>query len=208
MRGLIGLSRIAFREKDHTKVRSLCVQASPFWEQLEDRSQVTSPIHLLAESARLEGDIPRARELYDKSIAYSEEAGDVRMLAIELNNKAFLEIQAANIDEAERLARESLRLLREGTTRGVRPTDSAYCLLALGSIAARKGDANRAASLLAASEAILATNDAIFDPGDKPLFDEASALARKQLGDAHFLAAWERGSSMPASQAFAEVEGA
>ena len=202
VRGLIGLARIAFREKDHTTVRSLCDQAGPFWEQLEDRSQVTSPIHVLAESARLEGDIPRARALYDRSIAHAEEAGDVRMLAIELNNKAFLEIQAGNIDGGERLARDSLRLLRDGAAQVARATDGAYCLLALGSIAARRGEGDRAASLLAASETILAANDAIFDPGDKPLFDQGCALARNQLGEAQFLAAWERGSSMGASQAF------
>lgn len=209
VRGLIGLARIAFREKDHPTVRSLCDQAAPFWEQLEDRSQVTSPTHLLAESARLEGDIPRARALYDRNIAYAKEAGNVRMVALELNNKALLEIQAGNIDDAEGFARDSLRLFQEGAANVARPTDGAYCLLALGSIAARRGEGDRAASLLAASETILATNDAIFDPGDKPLFDQGCALARDQLGEAQFLAAWERGSSMSASQAFTTgIEGA
>ena len=208
VRGLIGLARIAFREKDHPTVRSLCAEAGPLWEKLDDRSQVTSPTHLLAESARLEGDIPRARTLYDRSIVYSEEAGDVRMHALELNNKAFLEIQAGNIDEAEELVRASVRRLQDEAAQVARPTDGAYCLLALGWIAARRGEGDRAASLLAASETILAANDAIFDPADKPLFDQGCALARDQLGEAQFLAAWERGSSMGASQALATgIEG-
>ena len=60
VRGLIGLSRIALRDGDHATLRVLCERAMPLWERLEDRSVVTSPIHLLAESARLEGALERA----------------------------------------------------------------------------------------------------------------------------------------------------
>ena len=205
VRGLIGLSRIAFRDQDHATVRALCAEATPYWEQLDDTSQVTSPIHLLAESARLEGNLVQARVYYDQSIAYNQEVGNEGMLAIEFNNKALLEIQAGNLDEADGLARRSLQLVRSGNVqgpRGLRPTDGAYCLLALGAIRARKGDAGRAASLLAAAEAILTSNGAIFDPGDQPLFDESKALATNQLGEGRFVKAWQEGAIMSADQAF------
>lgn len=194
VRGLIGLSRIAFRESDHATLRALCARAMPLWERLEDRSVVTNPIHMLAESARLQGDLDRARDLYKESIEASRQAGDDRFEAVEYLNSAFLELQAGNVDAARARVQSSIE------ARSPEEGDAPYVLLALGAIAARKADGNIAAQLLAKAEAMLLERGEVFDPGDKPLFDSAKAEAHGALG-ASFDQAWRAGGALTSDEA-------
>lgn len=198
VRGLIGLSRIAFREGDHAALRALCERAMPLWERLPDRSVVTSPIHMLAESARLEGQLERARDLYEKSIAASREVGNNRFEAVEQLNLSFLELQAGDLEAARARVKASVQASAPGEG------DLPYVLLALGAIAARGGDGRRAAEMLAKAEAMLAERGEVFDPGDKPLFDSATADARDVLGES-FVEAWEAGSSLSTDEALARA---
>lgn len=193
-RGLIGLSRVAFRAGDHERLRALCEEAEPFWLQLENPMEVTSPIHMMAESCRLQGELERARGLYERSIAAARRCDDARWVALELNNVALLELQAGDADAAERATRGSIATHEPG------PMDLAYALLSLGSVAALRRDGTRAARTLAASQAILQELESIFDPADQPLFDRAVHLAREAAGDG-FEAAWAAGADLTIDQA-------
>jgi Tetratricopeptide repeat len=102
---------VAFREGNHARVGELCERAIPLWQRIDDRTVVTSPVHMLAESARLEGDLEKARTLYEQSVASAERDGDAGTVAMELNNLALLELQAGNADRAETLAMDGLSMV-------------------------------------------------------------------------------------------------
>lgn len=193
-RGLIGLSRVAFRAGDHDRLRALCEEAEPFWLQLEDPMQVTSPVHMMAESYRLQGTLDRARELYERSIAIAHRHGDLRWVALELNNVALLELQAGDPDAAERATRRSLATVEP------EPMELAYALLSLGSVAASRREGNEAARMLGAAHSIMQELESVFDPADQPLFDRAVALAREVTGDG-FDAAWSAGMNLKMDEA-------
>lgn len=193
-RGLIGLSRLALRDGDHERLRALCEEAEPFWLGLENPMEVTSPIHMMAESCRLQGALDRARELYRRNIAIAQRYEDARWVALELNNVALLELQAADPDAAERATRESLATIEP------EPMDLAYALLSLGSVAALRKDGPGAARLLAAAQAILQDLGSVFDPADQPLFERSTRLAREAAGNG-FAAAWAEGATLTVDQA-------
>lgn len=188
-RGLIGLSRLAFRASDHERLRALCEEAEPYWLQLEDPMEVTSPVHMMAESYRLQGALERARELYERSIAIARRYDDARWVALELNNMALVELQAADPDAAERATRASLATMEP------EPIDLAYVLLSLGSVAALRRDGATAARMLAAAHTILQDLGSLFDPADQPLFERGVSLAREAAGDG-FEAAWAAGAGL------------
>jgi hypothetical protein len=80
--------------------------------------------------------------------------------------------------------------------------DIAYCLLSLGAVAPHRGDAARAAMLLARSEAMLVEEDAVFDPAEVGLFESATKTVRRALGDA-FESNWQMGRALSTRDAIA-----
>lgn len=189
VRALIGLSRVAFRDEDHERLRKLCDQAMPLWEALDDPSAVTSPIHMLAESARMEGELDRARELYERSIAGSRASGDERMVALELNNMALLELAAKQPARALELARESLTMVDDDL-------DRTYCFLACGAALVEIGDPALGVRLLSLSKRLLDQEGVILDPADQPVFDVAIEKARQMLGGMRFDTEWTVGQEL------------
>ena len=199
VRALIGLSRVAFRDEDHDRLRELCATATPMFERLEDPSLVTSPIHMMAESARMQGEFDRARELYERSIEMSRRANDDETLATELNNTALLELAAGDPSRALALAREALAL-------GGDELLTAYCSLAIGAALVATGATEPGVEALAATTKRIEQAGIVLDPADQPVLDNAIARARQALTGEQFEAAWERGRSRSFEEAVASLK--
>ncbi|MFP5353395.1 MAG: tetratricopeptide repeat protein [Actinomycetota bacterium] len=195
VRALIGLSRVAFRREDHARLEELCAEATPLFEGLEDPTQTTSPVHMLAESARMQGDLDSARGFYERSIAMSRATGDDRMVAIELNNMAFLELAAGHPNEALRLARESLTLVQGDDDMNT------YCLLAIGAALVASGHEGEGVMALSVVDKMLKGAGTVLDPADQPLFDDAVEAAKLTLGREDFERAWNDGSAVSSDEA-------
>jgi DNA-binding CsgD family transcriptional regulator len=80
---------------------------------------------------------------------------------------------------------------------------TASCLGALASVAAHSGQAERAARLFGASQALRESIDVALDPLNRPLRDRDVASVRKKLRAASFEAAWRDGYTMPLEKAVA-----
>src|ERR687883_114390 len=104
---------------------------------------------LLEEAARMQGELSRARQLYDESIALNRELGNQPMVAVELGNKAWVEIATGHLDEAEKLLRASLEATGEDEAYGI-----AFCLLGLARVELERGG-GRGGEILGAAEAVL-----------------------------------------------------
>ncbi len=70
-----------------------------------------------------------------------------------------------------------------------------------------KGDPQRAARLLAASETQMETMGASVQPGDKLEVDHFINAVKQQLGEIEFNKAWAEGRAMTMEQALAKASG-
>ena len=118
------------------------------------------------------GDLTRARELYEESVALNRRLGDGRMVAVEQSNLSWVEINEGNLDAAETLLRAGL----EGAEG--EPYLHAFALIGLARCAAERGDRDAADEQLREAEALLEQTGLVLDPADRPEYDRTVELAR------------------------------
>jgi len=173
-RALGGLMRLGLRARDFGEVERLASEAEEVARSAGNPALRRLPLHVRAESARMQGDLARARELYDASIALNTELGNEAMVAVELGNKSWVEIAIGRFDEAERLLRASLEATADDY--GV-----AFCLLGLARVELEGGQ-ERGAEILGAAEAVLERAGLVWDPAEEPEYVATLDLARALLG--------------------------
>ena len=157
---LVGLSRVAFRNGDYARVRTLALEARRLVHDLEPTARV-APLHLLAAGTRLAGELDEAVALYEESLESNRRIGDRRMVAIELHNVGHVELHRGNIQKAERCFAEYVELHNPND-----PYDAAMTKLDQAALALARGEANRALELLRGSESTLQGAGIVLDPDD------------------------------------------
>ena len=197
VRALTGLARVALRQGDYPSVRGRAEEALATARSTGNRRDLTGPVHLLAAVSRMEKDYPRAREFYQESAELGRSLGDERLVAMETINLGSVEFLAENFDEAARYYVDGLKKAHAlRNTYLLSPS-----LIGLGAISAVRGEGGRAATLLAAGQALVEATGGVLDPDDQPLFDQGVAKARKATDEKTFTAAWAEGRAMPLEQA-------
>src|SRR5205807_375291 len=78
---LVGLSRVAFRDGDYGRVRSLAAEARNLTRDL-DPAAGTMPLHMLAAGTRLAGDLDEAANLYTESLELNRRLGVSSMVGV------------------------------------------------------------------------------------------------------------------------------
>lgn len=174
-RALAGLMRLALRAADFSELDRLARECEEVADTARDPALRRLPLHMQAEAARMQGELPRARELYDASIELNERLGNEAMVGVERGNKAWVEIACRQFDEAERLLRASLEAADDDY--GI-----AFCLLGLARIELER-DRQRGAELLGAAEALLDRAGLVWDPAEQPEYDTTVALAQAVAGE-------------------------
>ncbi len=157
---LVGLSRVALREGDYERVRSLASEARDLTRDLVPGAGAV-PLHMLAEGTRLGGDFDQAAALFSESLELNRELGDQRMVGIELHNLGHVEIHRGNVDAAEELFRHCVEYHDPED-----PYDAALVQLDLASLALARRDRDRAAELLGRAESITKEGEVVLDPDD------------------------------------------
>lgn len=157
---LVGLSRVAFRDGDFTRVRALAGQARELTRELDAKTGV-APLHMLAAGTRLAGELDRAVELYTESLELNRRLGDDRMVDVELHNIGHVELHRGNVDAAERRFAEcaAVRNLDD-------PYEAAMANLNQAALAFARGDRMRAAELLREMRSTLDGAGVVLDPDD------------------------------------------
>jgi tetratricopeptide (TPR) repeat protein len=165
---MMGLARVDLRRGDLTAVRRRCEEALSLAEGLDPAAR-QHPLHLLATADRMEGGYAAAVERYRESLALNRRLGDERWVTMEMMNLAAAERGLGRLDDAEAHLREALTRALGGEGGDLAP----FCVLAFAGIAAERGEAVRAGTLVGAIDAWLEGTAQILDPDDAPDFERA-----------------------------------
>ena len=151
--------------------------------------------------AQLQGDWEQAMACYAESLAIMREAGDKEMTANGLYALGGAVLHQGDARRAAPCFAEGLALSREiGYRYGI-----AMNLAGMAGVLAAQGQPERSARLFRAADALFDAMGQVVEPGDRTEYDRNAAVARAQLGDQAFAAAWEAGRAMPLEQMIAEA---
>jgi tetratricopeptide (TPR) repeat protein len=184
----------------YAQARSFATDSLASLRKMGDHWKSAITLNILGEIARVEGDYAAARRFYEESLRIRQELGDQRGIAVSLFNLGFVAHHNKNYQQAAALFSESLDLFeKHGGKRGV-----VDCLMGLAGVAASVRQPVQAARLLGAMEAqreALHIGPMAASYADRVEFDRYVAIARAQLDEASFTAAWEEGRAMTLEQA-------
>ena len=146
-------------------------------------------------------DTQQATAQFAESLALYRELGDTWKCAILLFNQGFLAQQLNNHQQADMLFRASLAQMREiGDHWGI-----LHSLRGLAAVAAAQRQPLRAARLFGATEALLSTTGLQLEPSEQIEHDQYIGVARAQIDERAFAAAWAAGRALTLEQAIAEA---
>ena len=165
--GHIGLSRVAFRDRDYGAGLEHAGRAGELATAAHADDIAIHAVHMRAEITRAQGDYVAAVPLYEYLLEADASSGNSRGLSMEHANLASVLIQVGDLAAA----RQHLLAAKEHCTEDLRP----YLVLAWGGLLARDGDAATALRLLGAVHAYLESAGEVLDPAEQLEF--ASHLA-------------------------------
>jgi predicted ATPase/DNA-binding SARP family transcriptional activator/DNA-binding CsgD family transcriptional regulator len=179
-------------------------QARAFYEEglavsrkLGSASILRSCLNSVALTYLLQRDLERAEALAEEATALSRDAGDRTLLPLPLNNLGWVALLRGDLERAEVLHKESLALSGEmGGSWG-----TLAFLEALACTAGAKGEAQKAARLIGAAEALRETMGVGPWAALRALEEPYLVGARSQLKEGVWAAAWEEGWAMSMERA-------
>jgi tetratricopeptide (TPR) repeat protein len=159
----LGLSRVAFEDRDYAKSASLAVKARQFAHDLGP-AMGQAPLFLHASATRLTGDYDQAAALFEQSLELNRKIGDQGMVAAELQNLGFVEIHRGNVDAAERYFTEGEKIGPASD-----PYSTAMSIINKAVIAFLRGNRDESRSLLQRAQSVF--KEAGIDPGADDQFE-------------------------------------
>ncbi len=192
------ISRVHYREGEYALTRQELEKLLPFFRQAKDRSQVFSAVNLLGIIAHAEGTYDLAKRYYAEALEIARELGGKFGIAIAAGNLGYIMVHDGDLNSARSLFIESLALARELDQK----PSLAFALIGSASIAAAEKQARRAVQLFAVADTLLEAGDKrIVTSVDEAEYNHNLAIAREQLDEAAFNAAWAEGKAMTVEQA-------
>jgi len=158
-------------------------------------------LSFLGDGIFYQGDYQRARELYKNSVEVLREVQDLNFLAYALRRLSHTLRYLDDLEGAANRCQESLDLnLKLGHKQAI-----AACISGFACILQAHGDALSAVQLFAAVERQLEMIGFSLLPTDSIEFERNVVLAREELGESDFSAAWVEGQAMTTEQAIALI---
>jgi predicted ATPase/DNA-binding CsgD family transcriptional regulator len=187
-------------QADPAQVHPLLEESLALFRMLEDQYHVAYGLATLGELRLVQGEVARARELFEESLATFREMGTWWEIAeVEINGLARVYTVQGDIASARALYQENLVAAVERDDK----YRIAACLEGLANNVAQQGEIDWAARLWGAAKAL---REAIGAP--MPLMyradnEQAVARTRSQAGEEIFATAWAEGWFMTPEQALA-----
>lgn len=198
------LGQALFSARDDAGARRHLEQSLPHLREVRDRSGTAAALIVLGELERAANRYDKAKQNYLECLEICRNHGRKLVVEITLSNLAFVFLHDGDLNSAKSLFSEALAVAREAnaTERGT------FELLGFAAVLTCEKNARRAVSLFAFFESWLgpAHDGTVFGRADKAEYERYLALARKQLDEGTFNAAWAEGQKMTLEQAMAEVE--
>jgi tetratricopeptide (TPR) repeat protein len=169
------------------------------FRQLGDHTYVGFMLHNIGLIAYFQGDYARATALFEESLAIARAREDQGSVPITLGNLALVAVAQEQYDRATALQHEALSIGQHLSNRPWLARGVEHFAL----IAAATREPERAARLFGAAEAVRERFDAAVSPNDRDINARYMAIARDQIGEEAFAAAWAEGAAMSLHAAIA-----
>jgi non-specific serine/threonine protein kinase len=194
----LGLASLEVRG-DHAAARSYWETCLASYRASDDKYHIAATLHMLGNLAVALGHDEEAVAHFLESQALNREMGNTWGVAVTLINLGYIALHQNDWGHAVRLAQEGLTLLRGlGDTWGIPD-----CLGVLAGAAGAMQHPARAARLFGAIEALLNVTGGQLEPSVRAECDRYLVVARAQLDEAAFAAAWAEGRIFSLEQAVA-----
>ena len=186
-------------ERDLDTIPALYEEAASLQSELGDRRVVANLLLFSGLISVSQGEMERASALQEESLALFRHLGDVQGMGHCLNNLGGIAISQGEHEKASRFALENLRMAREADYK----LAIQYSLLWLGFVATSRKQPAHAARLWGAVESMEETFGIRLTRMARSAtdYDGRLAVARSQLDEAAWEAAWQEGQAMTPEEA-------
>jgi tetratricopeptide (TPR) repeat protein len=200
MRGapVMRLGTLLFEQGSYATARLYLEQSLTIYEEIGDKVRRGGVLTRLGHVAIKQGNEMEAEELLTKALTLIRETGHLLNQVTPLDALGRLAQRQGDYAHARRLHEESLALSIEMDNL----LRIALTLKAFACLAARQGQAQMAVSLFGATEVYPPPSETTFD-SNQPFHDQLLDMARTQLGEDAFAAAWAAGKAMTLDEAVA-----
>jgi DNA-binding CsgD family transcriptional regulator len=171
----------------------------PFFREMRDRRAVANVLCWLGDIERANGRYDLAKQYYVEFLEIAREIGDKMHIASATYSLGFVSLDAKDLHSARLLFTETLALGREIGLQFME-----WALFGFASLAAAEKNARWAIQLFAVTDSLIRGRDE--SRANEIEHQRYLALARKQVDEATFNAAWAEGSALTVEQAIAEAE--
>lgn len=189
----------ALERNDRDRAVALALEAEIAGRTCKDPVQAAGPLMVLANVAVQNGDLERARQLYDEAIELERHDGECWGLSIVLAAAAGLSIVRKHFGEARAQASEVLALSRELED----PRGIAWSFEVFAASLAAEGHAAHAAQLWGASDRLLETVGGLLSSEIKWIRSRYVNVVKDALGTETFARSWNDGRTMALENAIA-----
>jgi predicted ATPase/class 3 adenylate cyclase/Tfp pilus assembly protein PilF len=197
---LNNLGNVAWGLGEYGAARALHTECLSIWREVApDKSGTAVSLNNLGTDALAQQDYEAARAAFEESLALSRQQGSQFEAAWALEGLGNLACAEEQYGTAQAWFADSLAVAREIGDKG----RVAGCLAGLAQVAAAAGDAERAARLFGAAEALRQAIGAPIHPAESALYEGSIEVIRSRLGRQAFEAAWAEGRAMPPEEAMA-----
>jgi len=195
---LVGdLGLVALHQNDYVTARQYFERELAASREQGTTDATAQCLNRLGELARLRGDYDQAGDLYAESLVLFRELNQPLGTASGMHKLGHVAQHQGDLERARVLFRESLLLQRTtGNKQGM-----AECLAGLAGVAAVSGQGEHAARLFATAQILLEGIGALLSPADQMEWQRDEALARQQLGEDRYAAAFNTGRELTLDQA-------
>jgi tetratricopeptide (TPR) repeat protein len=193
---LVTLGRSARRQHDYAGAAAFFYEALALVRELKNRLQEGYVWNDLGEAARVQRAYEQAAVFYRESLTVFQELDYRAGIATELSNLGLISLGQGDWLQARALFKESLTLSQNDTW-----DIPLWNVWGLAGVALAEGRPQPAAQLLAAARPIVELGH--MHPVDRDDYERDITLARAQLGEEAFTAAWAAGQAMSLEQAIA-----
>lgn len=194
---------VCAREGNYARARQEFEKNLLFFRQTKDRHYTRMALQNLGDMSRNEGRSDLAKKYYEEALAIAREVGSKFYIVLAARGLGSIALDEGELELARSIFAECLALARESGLQ------SPVILRGFAGIAAVEKNAHRAVRLFASAVAIPdmgLRGRPSARPNGLTHFEHYLTMARDQLGEVAFNAAWEEGKQMTWEQAVAEAE--
>ena len=193
------LGNVAVGEGEFERALELYEESADLFRELGDRRRLANVVGNMGAVANIQRDYERGRALCEEALVIHRDMGSNEDVVLIQHNIARIDLASGREAEAAELFRTSL----EGATEVGYREIIAYCLEALGEIALARGEPERSARLIGASEALFDELGVPMQDDERETQAQTVAALAGRLGAEAFEAARAAGRSMPPEEAIA-----